>query len=75
MYVGQLFLLIVIPVDGGHRAVIFNRIGGVSDKVFAEGMHFRVPWFQYPIIYEVRSRPRRIASPTGSKGNIFTSFV
>ncbi|KNC85431.1 prohibitin-2 [Sphaeroforma arctica JP610] len=54
-------------VDGGHRAVLFNRIGGVGDQVYAEGMHFMVPWFQTPIIYEVRSRPRRIASPTGSK--------
>eukprot|EP00123_Amoebidium_parasiticum_P015468 comp22986_c0_seq1/m.36593 comp22986_c0_seq1/g.36593 ORF comp22986_c0_seq1/g.36593 comp22986_c0_seq1/m.36593 type:complete len:297 (-) comp22986_c0_seq1:459-1349(-) len=57
----------IYTVDGGHRAVIFSRIGGVQDKVFAEGMHFRLPWFQYPIIYDVRSQPRRISSPTGSK--------
>ncbi|XP_035910821.1 prohibitin-2 isoform X1 [Anopheles stephensi] len=54
-------------VEGGHRAIIFNRIGGVGDDVFAEGLHFRVPWFQYPIIYDIRSRPRKISSPTGSK--------
>lgn len=29
---------------------------------------FRVPWFQYPIIYDIRARPRKITSPTGSKG-------
>lgn len=29
---------------------------------------FRVPWFQYPIIYDIRARPRKISSPTGSKG-------
>lgn len=28
----------------------------------------RIPWFQYPIIYDIRSRPRKIISPTGSKG-------
>lgn len=28
----------------------------------------RVPWFHYPIIYDIRSRPRKISSPTGSKG-------
>merc|ERR1719351_673684 len=33
----------------------------------AEGLHFRIPWFQYPIIYDIRSRPRKISSPTGSK--------
>ncbi|VDP80180.1 unnamed protein product [Echinostoma caproni] len=27
----------------------------------------RVPWFQYPIIYDIRSKPRKITSPTGSK--------
>ncbi|XP_052870009.1 prohibitin-2 isoform X1 [Anopheles cruzii] len=54
-------------VEGGHRAIIFNRIGGVGDDVFAEGLHFRMPWFQYPIIYDIRSRPRKISSPTGSK--------
>lgn len=30
-------------------------------------MHFRLPWFQYPIIYDIRARPRKISSPTGSK--------
>ncbi|XP_033606215.1 prohibitin-2 isoform X4 [Cryptotermes secundus] len=54
-------------VEGGHRAIIFSRIGGVQEEVFAEGLHFRIPWFQYPIIYDIRSRPRKISSPTGSK--------
>eukprot|EP00127_Corallochytrium_limacisporum_P000941 Clim_evm25s33 gene=Clim_evmTU25s33 len=54
-------------VDGGHRAVMFSRLGGVKDDVYNEGMHFRVPWFHTPIIYDIRARPRRITSPTGSK--------
>ncbi|GFG36850.1 hypothetical protein Cfor_08665 [Coptotermes formosanus] len=54
-------------VEGGHRAIIFSRIGGIQKEVFAEGLHFRIPWFQYPIIYDIRSRPRKISSPTGSK--------
>lgn len=54
-------------VDGGHRAIIFSRIGGIQDNILTEGLHFRVPWFQYPIIYDIRSRPRKITSPTGSK--------
>ncbi|EDO42348.1 predicted protein [Nematostella vectensis] len=57
----------VYTVDGGHRAIIFSRIGGVQDTVYTEGLHFRIPWFQYPIIYDIRSRPRKIISPTGSK--------
>lgn len=54
-------------VEGGHRAIIFNRLGGIQPDIYSEGLHFRVPWFQYPIIYDIRSRPRKISSPTGSK--------
>jgi len=54
-------------VEGGHRAIIFSRIGGIQPDIFREGLHLRVPWFQYPIIYDIRARPRRISSPTGSK--------
>jgi len=54
-------------VDGGHRAIIFSRIGGIKDQVYSEGLHFRVPWFETPIIYDIRARARRIMSPTGSK--------
>ncbi|XP_071109283.1 prohibitin-2-like [Haliotis cracherodii] len=54
-------------VEGGHRAIIFSRIGGVQNDIYPEGLHFRLPWFQYPIIYDIRSRPRKITSPTGSK--------
>lgn len=57
----------VYTVEGGHRAIIFSRLGGIQPDIFVEGLHFRVPWFQYPIIYDIRSRPRKISSPTGSK--------
>lgn len=54
-------------VEGGHRAIIFSRIGGIQQDIYKEGLHFRIPWFQYPIIYDIRARPRKISSPTGSK--------
>lgn len=58
----------VFTVEGGHRAIIFNRIGGIQpDTIYSEGLHFRLPWFQYPIIYDIRAKPRLIKSPTGSK--------
>jgi len=57
----------MFTVDGGHRAIIFNRIGGIQDYSLTEGLHFRLPWFQYPIVYDIRARPRKITSPTGSK--------
>lgn len=57
----------IFTVDGGHRAIIFSRLGGIQPEVYAEGLHFRIPWFHYPIIYDIRARPRKIMSPTGSK--------
>lgn len=54
-------------MDAGHRAIMFNRVGGLSNDVYKEGLHFRVPWFQYPIVYDIRARPNQIRSPTGSK--------
>ncbi|VDK55323.1 unnamed protein product [Cylicostephanus goldi] len=57
----------MFSVDAGHRAIMFNRIGGLSNDVYKEGLHFRVPWFQYPIVYDIRARPNQIRSPTGSK--------
>ncbi|XP_077998109.1 prohibitin-2-like [Glandiceps talaboti] len=54
-------------VEGGHRAILFNRVGGLQKDILAEGLHLRIPWFQYPIIYDIRARPKKITSPTGSK--------
>lgn len=57
----------VYTIEGGHRGIIFSRIGGIMPETYVEGLHFRIPWFHYPIIYDIRSRPRKISSPTGSK--------
>jgi prohibitin 2 len=54
-------------VDGGHRAVMFNRIGGVSDQVVGEGMALRIPFWQTPTIFDIRTRPIPIRSPTGTR--------
>lgn len=49
-------------VEGGHRAIVFNRVLGVKDKVYPEGTHFMIPWFERPVIYDVRARPHLIES-------------
>ncbi|XP_073058377.1 prohibitin-1, mitochondrial-like [Primulina eburnea] len=54
-------------VDGGHRAIVFNRIIGVKDKVYPEGTHLIIPWFERPIIYDVRARPHLVESTSGSR--------
>ncbi|KAI9748136.1 MAG: Prohibitin-1, subunit of the prohibitin complex (Phb1p-Phb2p) [Lichina confinis] len=57
----------IYDVKGGTRAVIFDRLQGVKDDVVNEGTHFLVPWLQKSIIYDVRTKPRNIATTTGSK--------
>ncbi|KAI9824893.1 MAG: Prohibitin-2, subunit of the prohibitin complex (Phb1p-Phb2p) [Thelocarpon impressellum] len=54
-------------VDGGHRAIKYTRIGGVKKEIYAEGTHFKLPWFETPITYDVRAKPRNVASLTGTK--------
>ncbi|KAH8377182.1 hypothetical protein KR215_010338 [Drosophila sulfurigaster] len=54
-------------VDGGHRAVIFDRFTGIKENVVGEGTHFFIPWVQRPIIFDIRSQPRNVPVITGSK--------
>ncbi|PAV77763.1 hypothetical protein WR25_22736 [Diploscapter pachys] len=54
-------------VDGGQRAVIFDRFSGVREEVVGEGTHFLIPWVQKPIIFDIRSTPRVVTAVTGSK--------
>jgi prohibitin 1 len=54
-------------VDGGHRAVIFDRFTGIKQDVVGEGTHFYIPWVQRPIIFDIRSQPRNVPVITGSK--------
>ncbi|KAI9019551.1 band 7 family-domain-containing protein [Phycomyces nitens] len=54
-------------VQGGHRAVIFDRIQGVKPLSVGEGTHFLVPWLQRAIQFDTRTKPRNISTTTGSK--------
>ncbi|KAH7685071.1 prohibitin 2 protein [Dioscorea alata] len=54
-------------VEGGHRAIVFNRLQGIKDKVYPEGTHLIIPWFERPIIYDVRARPHLVESTSGSR--------
>ena len=55
--------------------MIFDRFRGVLPHVVGEGTHFLVPWVQRPIIFSVRSKPRRVPVVTGSKGLCVTSLI
>jgi hypothetical protein len=64
----QTLTFVRAAVDGGERAVMYDRIRGVLDESVGEGTHFRVPWLQQPNVMDVRTRPRTISSVTGTKG-------
>ncbi len=73
---GGLFLLLgggflvnesLFNVDGGKRAIVYSRIGGVQQKIYSEGTHFIIPWIETPVIYDVRAKPRNVSSLTGTK--------
>jgi len=62
-------------VEGGHRAVVFSRVGGVKNEVINEGTHIRIPWFEHPTIFDIRTKPKVLASPTGTKDLQFVDIT
>jgi len=70
LLLGGLYLTVnkaLFNVDGGHRAIKYTRVSGVKPQIYSEGTHIVVPWFETPIIYDVRAKPRNVASLTGTK--------
>ena len=57
----------VYTVQGGHRAVVFKRITGMKGQVYGEGLNFNIPWFEWPYVYDIRTRPCNLQTLTGSK--------
>lgn len=57
----------IYDVDGGHRAVIFDRWKGVKTESVGEGTHFLIPWLHKAYIMDIRTKPTIISSTTGSK--------
>lgn len=57
-------------MEGGHRAVIWDRLEGVKDGVVkGEGSFLLIPFWQRGIIFDVRTTPKTIDTETGSKGS------
>lgn len=54
-------------VDGGQRAIIYSRLSGVQPQIYPEGTHLIAPWFQRPVVFDVRAKPRNVSSLTGTK--------
>ncbi|KAI4348269.1 hypothetical protein L6164_009006 [Bauhinia variegata] len=54
-------------VDGGQRAVLFDRFRGILEETVGEGTHFLIPWVQKPYIFDIRTRPHTFSSISGTK--------
>jgi len=54
-------------VEGGHRAIVYNRVSGVKQKIYQEGTHLMIPWVERSINYDVRARAHQVTSNSGSK--------
>jgi prohibitin 2 len=57
----------VYQVQAGYRAVVFNRVVGMKDQMYGEGLNFNIPWFERPIMFDIRTRPVNLQTLTGSK--------
>ncbi len=58
---GLLVVIIIInpfvTIDAGHRGVVFDKLrGGVQKEMWAEGLHFRIPFFQSVIQIPIRTQ-------------------
>lgn len=56
----------IYKVEPGHMAFKFNRISGVQENTVREGWHLKMPWFERPIIFNVKNKATEINSITGS---------
>lgn len=62
----------LFTVDGGERAVMFNRFAltgpaGIQKVAYADGTHFMIPWVQTPHVIDVKARPKFEKAVTATK--------
>jgi len=57
----------IFTVNGGHCAIVFNKISGTRPDVYGEGTKLKVPWIEDPVFFDIRAQGSNIRSPTGSK--------
>ena len=69
-YISQILnRLAIYIVEAGHQGLIFSRFTGLRPDIFREGWHLRIPYFEIPVIYDVRTKPRVIQTITSNRGN------
>ncbi|MDJ0625180.1 MAG: SPFH domain-containing protein [Candidatus Caenarcaniphilales bacterium] len=57
----------IFVVQPGVRAIIFNKISGLGDTVYGEGLKFKQPFFDDVIFYSVVRQPFDVETTAASK--------
>jgi len=65
--VGTFLTSCLFTVNGGERAILFDRLKGVLPRIYGEGFHFMIPIIQTPKFYEIRVMPKVYTSKTGTR--------
>jgi len=69
--IGVIILMLVFGsffvVGPGQKGVIFNTFTGIKDITYDEGLHFKLPFFEKPYKFEVRTRIFKDKASAASK--------
>ena len=65
--IGGLMSFCTYVVDGGEKALIFDKFRGLRTKIMSEGLHFKIPFLQEPVIFDVRLNPNVLETKTPTK--------
>jgi prohibitin 1 len=65
--VGAITYSCCFVVRPGECAVLYNRLSGIRDAVFEEGLRFRVLGLEEPKLFNVRTQPRELTTTTGTQ--------
>jgi len=56
-----------VKKDIYNEGQLHNLLRPSVSVLTSSGTHFNIPWFETPITYDVRAKPRNVASLTGTK--------
>eukprot|EP01017_Pseudomicrothorax_dubius_P027139 TRINITY_DN308_c0_g1_i1.p1 TRINITY_DN308_c0_g1~~TRINITY_DN308_c0_g1_i1.p1 ORF type:complete len:282 (-),score=83.61 TRINITY_DN308_c0_g1_i1:137-982(-) len=57
----------VYTITPGHKGIIFSRLTGIKKDIKSEGWNLRIPYFERPIIFDVKTRPKIIQTQTANR--------
>lgn len=57
----------MVSVDGGHSAVVFNRLSGLRETPLKTGTHFIIPFLERATDFDIRHQSRNYRSQTASR--------